>query len=188
MSNIYAAPNASLAVDEARGNTDIFALTGRIGRVRWLALGLGLPILVYAVAAAAFGLFAQHSKPLADLIGFASFGLSLLALVVFSRRRCQDIGLGPVNLLLAIIPILNFYFLFLMMFKRGENSNNAYGTVPCRNSGAINAAATLAGVIIVFGIAASYAVPQYLAYQARQGASGPDAAEWQRYAPASGER
>ena len=152
VSNIYAAPNASLSVDDGPSNTAVFARTGRIGRVSWLALGLGIPILIYAAATAAYGLFAQDRKVLSDVIGLGAFALSLLALTVFSRRRFQDFGLGPVNLLLAIIPVLNFYFLFLMIFKRGDDGGNAYGAAPCRNSRAMNAGAVVVCLFTVLGL------------------------------------
>ena len=186
MSNIYAAPNASLVIDEGIAEPSVFAFSGRIGRARWLAFALGFPILVYAAAVVAHWLFGQYKKELATLIGLGAFAISMLAFTVFSRRRLQDFGLGPVNLLLAIIPVLNFYFLFLMIFKRGDDSGNAYGATPCRNSRAVNVVATLVCLFTVLGIAASYAVPEYFAYKARQQASGPAGAPWQRYAPVPG--
>jgi heme/copper-type cytochrome/quinol oxidase subunit 2 len=82
---------------------------------------------------------------------------------------------------LAFVPVLNFCFLFLMVFKRGDDGSNGYGKAPAPNNRALKIVATILPGIIALWAFAAFAVPVYFKYEARQRANAPDAPAWVRY-------
>lgn len=157
MSNVYAAPNASLSTIEAPGTgTRILAWNGRIGRVRWIVYTSVMWYLVSIVGAMITELAWPASKTLIvslpTLIGI----VMMAVLAPISRRRLQDMGLGWPSLVLAVIPFLNLYFFFLMVFKRGDEGDNAYGPVPSPNNLPLKLAAailpSIAVIAALFGL------------------------------------
>ncbi len=182
MSNIYAASEADLSLPEVSDELRMLALTGRIGRVRWIAYTVASWFAVTLLGLVPFAMGAGSDPGIRDMMGYLSVGLMVLATTVVSRRRLQDMGLGIASVVMAFIPFLNFYFLFLMACKRGDEGRNVYGNAPAPNSRSVKIAATVLPSIIVLWMIASVAVPAYLNREARQRANAPDATEWEKYA------
>lgn len=85
--------------------------------------------------------------------------LSLIGAAIISRRRLYDLGLGAVFLGLGIIAFFNRYFLFIMLFKPGDEGRNEYGPEPLPNDRAVYLLAWLIPAIMVLAIVAALVLP-----------------------------
>jgi uncharacterized membrane protein YhaH (DUF805 family) len=152
----------------------VFALGGRIGRVRWIGyLSAGWTLaLAFCTALVAL---VRGDETGQQWIGGLFLAAAAMVLALVSLRRLQDLGLRPRYLALAIIPVANFYFLYLMLFKRGDAASNNYGPAPSPN----NRAAYLCAAIVPAVVVAMMALRAYDT-SARSNATS---AGWQRYSP-----
>jgi hypothetical protein len=57
-------------------------------------------------------------------------------------------------MLAGFIPLVNLYFLFLMVFKRGDDGSNDYGLPPAPNTPGMEAMAAIVPTILVLGLVA----------------------------------
>ncbi|MGZ3181183.1 MAG: DUF805 domain-containing protein [Telluria sp.] len=164
MSNPYAAPAAAL--DEASiaaGETyqpKIFALDGRLGRLRYWAYGVLVAvlsgILVYGVMWVATG--GAHKSMLTDLI-------ATIPLLYLVRRRLHDLDRNGWLSVLILIPLLNVFFSLYLVFARGTDGPNEYGPPPAPNSrGLVITTWVLVGLFVV-AIGAAIAFGAYQGYQ-----------------------
>ncbi len=96
---------------------------------------------------------------------------SFVVMIVISRRRLRDLGMGPMFLALAIVPIVNLYFLFIMLFKRGDEGANEYGPAPSPNTRVVYVLAWIMPAIAVIGILAAIAIPAYQSYAVKSRAN-----------------
>ena len=126
MSDVYAAPQADLS-DVVRANTTLFALNERIGRVQWLAYCVAVWLLV-GLLEVGYGIVT--TDPLRwKYFSWMQVGVFALLLALITRRRLHDLGLGAPFLLGAILPFVNLYFFFMMVFKAGDKGVNEYRQV-----------------------------------------------------------
>jgi uncharacterized membrane protein YhaH (DUF805 family) len=173
LSKIYAAPNADLTDEASSSETVFFAVNGRIGRVRWIGymsamyLLVSLAIGVLAALASLGGMQDLKFVPLFSMLAmFAAF-------MLVCRRRLQDLGMGNLALVLGVIPFINLYFYFMMIFNRGDDFANEYGPTPAPNNrSAILLAWILPGIMII-GIVAAIALPAYSKYMDKARAEAP---------------
>lgn len=159
VSNIYAAPDADLTKLEPTTETNMISFDGRIGRVRviayfcsmYLLSSLGLGILAFLLELSAI------RGGVAQWVPLLTLGTTLIWMCVLARRRLQDLDLHPIWMLAGFIPFVNLYFLFLMVFKRGDAGRNDYGQAPAPNTPGVVALAaivpTILGLVLVFVIA-----------------------------------
>jgi uncharacterized membrane protein YhaH (DUF805 family)/Tfp pilus assembly major pilin PilA len=144
-----------------------FDLNSRIGRLRYLAYGLGLAllgtlgILVCAVLA----------KVTATL-GFAAGGVIYIGWIVmsiaFGVRRLHDLDKSGWWVLLMLVPLVNLLLVLYMLFAGGSDGENRFGPVPPPNSGwVIAGAVAYIALIPVGGILAAIAIPAYQDFVAR---------------------
>ncbi len=168
---MYAAPTANLAGEEGFADTGMFSLNGRIGRVRWIAYMFGTFFLVSIGVGLVLALVTMGNPEQLKRLDFVNSIASLAVFIIVSRRRLQDLGLGPVFLGLAIIPFINLYFFFMMMFKRGDKGANEYGLEPSPNTRAVYALAWIIPAIMVIGILAAVAIPAYQDYTGKSRAN-----------------
>lgn len=139
MTNLYAAPVADLSSfqEPQEAKTSFLELGGRIGRVRWIAYTTGTLLLsamaVFGMTAlgASLGHIDSNLITFLPLINLFAFGA---AMIVMSRRRLHDIGISPFVMVIALVPVINLYFFFLMVFKRGDHGANEYGPAPSPNN------------------------------------------------------
>lgn len=130
MGNLYAPPGASLERPVERGDTYLFALNGRIGRYRWLAYTCTGIFLAFVITAIIGVQRARQSPQAIDNASLALGVLAILIVCIMSRRRMQDLGIAQAQMLLALVPVVNLYFLFVMAFQAGNDAANRYGPVP----------------------------------------------------------
>ena len=148
---VYAAPQADLS-DAPRTETGLEALHGRIGRLQWLGYCVALWLLM-GLLNAGVGLVGVQQPQLKYLI-WAQTALFVLLLALVSRRRLHDLGLGAPFLLGAVLPFVNLYFFFMMIFKAGDEGNNEYGQAPATGDKAAKILAYAVIGIAVFGFVA----------------------------------
>ena len=108
--NPYGAPRA--AVDDAHEKFQpvrIFAVSGRIGRARYITYTMGLSLLISFIA----GMLGALLGP----IGAALIAVGWVAIIVISVmltiQRCHDFDTTGWLALLAVIPLVNLIFWFI---------------------------------------------------------------------------
>jgi uncharacterized membrane protein YhaH (DUF805 family)/Tfp pilus assembly major pilin PilA len=159
--NPYGTPKAQLG--EAAGATEpvkVFSVSGRIGRARYVAYGIGfyfLITLIGGILAAALG-----------KTGVAALILMWMALVVIgfmlTIQRCHDFNASGWLSLLMLIPLVNLVFWFIP----GTDGPNRYGLPTPPNSALVIVGVCVAAVLLVFvPILAAIALPAYQDYTQR---------------------
>ena len=153
--NPYAKPNAAVA--EAGGQYQevrVFATSGRIGRVRYIAYGMGIYLL--------FGILGAL---LSFVIGQAGMVIAWIAITVvgfmLTIQRCHDFNTTGWLSILMLIPLVNLIFWFIP----GTDGSNDYGAKTPPNGTGVIIAALIIPIIFVIGIVAAVALPAFPQYQ-----------------------
>jgi len=184
LSNPYNAPNADLgqvADVDAQYDPSVFTLSGRIGRVRYLAYSFVTGIVgLFAIGILA-GITAAISPKLM-LVVVAVFGLLYMATgFIFARRRFNDMNYSGWFSLLMLIPFVSFFISLWLLFGPGDEQANDFGLPPSKNTtGVIIAAWSVPVLIAMIGVLAAIAMPAYQSYVERA-----QAAQIQSQPPAS---
>lgn len=176
MENVYSASQADLSAVADESGTyqpDVWSISGRIGRLRYLAYSIANTLLIYLV----FGVLSA--------VGLAKFSagqgkeeMSVLAVVflvllvigalsisiIYARRRLHDLDQSGWLSILSFIPLINFFFGLYLIFVPGTPSNNRFGQAPCKNSAWVIVGASLLPLFFVIGILAAIAIPEYQKY------------------------
>lgn len=180
MSNPYSMPQSELA-EVASDDTympKFFALSGRIGRVRYLGYSFAAGLLMFPVMIVlmvAAGMFtsavgAAGGRGAAAGLGIMSMvvitGLSLAVTFILARRRLNDLGQTGWLGLLVLIPLIGLIFWLWLIFGPGDSDRNEYGPAPAPNTTGVIVLAWLLPVlmIVIIGIMASVAIPAYSQY------------------------
>src|SRR5450830_718819 len=159
----YAPPQARVGDNlPAFGQLKAFTVSGRIGRLRYLAWSLVLMLVMMPVAGAIFAFAmgtAAASLNTAITIGVILGGAALIAFVIVSVQiavqRLHDIGWSGWLWLLTLVPFVGSLFPFVLMFCPGNSGANQYGAPPPPNSTAVKVLAVLSVVFgVIVGIAA----------------------------------
>ncbi len=174
--NPYTSPQSELTNAEY-GEAKAFSFSGRIGRLRYLAYSMGLMLLVSIVGSLLIGLTAGFTPqgdagpgPLAVVMMVVVYGFTIVASVVLAVRRLNDFDASGWLVLLFLVPLVNFILSLVLWFKPGTNGTNRYGLQPPENSGGVTALAMVLPLIMIIGILAAIAIPQYAEYQQRAAA------------------
>lgn len=176
-SNPYATPNNPAEgglTDDARYAPKVFAFSGRIGRLRYLAYAflynLVFGSLLGILAAVALPALQDESAAALGAVAMSLLGLGYLAmlvmLIVLGCRRLNDLNQSGWWLLLYLVPVVNFIFLLYMMLWPGSKGVNRFGAKPQKNSVLIILASLLLPVM-VGGVLAAVAIPAYQDYVVR---------------------
>ena len=155
--NPYAKPNAAVAeAAEEYQEVRIFATAGRIGRVRYIAYGMGI-----------YFLFAILGALLSLAIGEAGMIVAWLAIIVvgfmLTIQRCHDFNTTGWLSILMLIPLVNLIFWFIP----GTDGPNNYGAKRPPNGTGVVIAALIVPIVAVIGIVAAIALPAYQDYAKR---------------------
>jgi len=148
--------------------TDIrfFDLNSRIGRLRYLAYGLGL-VLLCVVPAFIGGMLMAVSA----VLGTVFLGLIYIAMLVlsiaFGVRRLHDLDKSGWWLLLMIVPLANLGLAIYLLFFAGTIGENRFGAQPPPNSGWVIAGAVAYIGVIPLGIIAAISIPAYADFTMR---------------------
>ena len=151
----YAPPQANVAEQLPEfGELKPFGVTGRIGRLRYLAWSLVL-ILVMAPALG----IAALGMGISDTVGIILIAGVTLAMVVVSVQigvqRLHDIGWSGWLYLLNLVPIVGSVFPLLMLLIPGTAGANRYGPPQPPNSTAVKVLASLWLVILLLVVIAA---------------------------------
>ncbi len=177
--NPYMAPDASLELEQEEFyQPKIFSFKGRIGRLRYLAYGIGTSLILMAVFMPLMGgtmLMGGAMEPSGEgamsilvMVAMAVFYIASIVLsVAFAKRRLNDLNRSGWWILLFIVPILNFLVMIYVIFFPGSREANNFGPQPVGNSLGVKVLGSLLPVIFVLGILAAIAVPQYQQYVAQ---------------------
>ncbi len=96
---------------------------GRINRMQYFLLSIILTVIFYAFyALAVFTLY--KISGLFILLLIILFFISQISLVI---RRFHDINQSGYYTFLFLIPIVNIVFSLILLFKKGDLSDNQYG-------------------------------------------------------------
>ena len=155
--NPYAKPNAAVAeAAEQYQEVKVFSTSGRIGRVRYIAWGMGM-----------YFLFAMLGAALMAAIGTAGMAIAWIAIVVvwfmLTIQRCHDFNTTGWLSLLVLVPLVNLIFWFIP----GTDGENDYGAKTPPNGVGVIIAACIVPIIAIVGILAAIALPAYQDYTKR---------------------
>src|ERR1035437_4025025 len=171
MNNPYSAPTAVLSepgsADESY-EPKIFSVSGRIGRLRYLAysffLMLIMMFLIGILAAFLMPTFAARNATgsrAAILMGILYIPAIIVTLIMV-RRRLNDLDhsgwLSPI----ILVPLLNILFGLYLLFGSGSPGTNRYGPKPIKNSWLLVIGGLLFPVVI--GIFAAISLSAYNDY------------------------
>jgi len=155
--NPYAKPNAAVAeAAEDYQEVKVFATSGRIGRVRYIAYGMGI-----------YFLFAILGALLSLVLGNAGMVIAWIAIMVvgfmITIQRCHDFNTTGWLSLLVLVPLVNLIFWFIP----GTDGPNDYGAKTPPNGAGVIIAALIIPIVFAMGIIAAIALPAYQQYQKR---------------------
>lgn len=165
----FAPPRADVGIEhEEVGELNIWGVSGRIGRVRYLAWSLVLALVSIPVIG-----ICQLSLMASVFLGGALLIVAYVAMtvisVMFGAKRLHDLGWSAWWMLLFIVPIANIVLGLLMLFMPGTQGANNHGAPPPPNSTAVKILAWcwLAYLVFIIAIVAAVALPAYSQYVQR---------------------
>ncbi len=169
--NPYSTPDASLdAGQDDLYQPKIFSFSGRIGRMRYLAYGIGVNILLMAVMIPLGGAVGGASAVMGgeaamSMMGIVVIGIFYIATfvisIMFAKRRLNDLNRSGWWFLLFLIPLVNLIFAIYIIFFPGTDGDNNFGPVPVANSTGVLILAWMFPVIMILGIVAAVAIPMF---------------------------
>ena len=176
MTNPYSATSVDLSEPIGADETyepKIFAVNGRIGRLRYLAYSFVASIvitIVGAVVAAILGvaLALGSSKGAASIIMMLVLGLiiyvpGIAIAIIMMKRRLNDLDLTGWLSLLMFVPLLNLVFALYLLFAPGTKTTNKYGPRPVKNSVWVILGGLIMPIFII-GVLAAVSIPAYQQY------------------------
>ncbi len=158
--NPYETPKA--AVDEAADETQpvkLLSISGRIGRARYVAYGIGLYLLISLLG----GLLSVVLGA-ASVVALVVMGVALLAVsFMLTIQRCHDFNTSGWLSLVVLVPLVNLMFWFIP----GTDGTNRYGPPTPPNSALVIVGVYVVPVIFVIGILAAVSIPSFGDYTER---------------------
>ncbi len=148
------------------GDIRFFNLTSRIGRLRFLAYGVALMLLLIVPFIIAFAL-AKVSAPISLAISGLAYIAALVLSISFMVRRLHDLDNSGWWALLIFIPLVNLGLEIYLIFFAGTAGENHYGEEPPPNTGWVILGALVYIAMIPLGIVAAIAIPSYQDYVLR---------------------
>ena len=157
--NPYAGPKAAVAdgADEVQP-VRVFSTSGRIGRARYIAYGVGFWLLAGGIngAAATMGGIGG-AITVAVFIALVAIGFML------TIQRCHDFNTSGWLSILGLVPLVNLMFWFIP----GTDGPNRFGAPTPPNSVGVMIGVFVIPLIAVAGILAAVAIPAYQDYSHR---------------------
>jgi len=177
--NPYTAPDAALAIEQDELYQPlIFSFKGRIGRLRYLAYGVGIylvfMVIMVGVAVIVGMSMAAGGESAMSAVVVILMGILYIAMIVMSvmiaKRRLNDLNRSGWWFLLFIVPLINFVMAIYVIFFPGTEGSNNFGPAPEQNSLGVKILALMVPVVFIgVGILAAIAIPQYQDYVMRAG-------------------
>ncbi len=172
VANPYQRPRAAVAdSDEPEyQSVRIFGAAGRIGRVRYIAYTVGLPLLIVGLAAlvgAALDRVLGVGVTVPLVIG--GYAAVILVYVLLSIQRCHDFDVsGWLSIVFILVPLA----VLLLWIIPGTKAPNRYGPPTEPNSTLAVIGALVLPFVFVAGILAAVAIPAYQDYVKRAQQAG----------------
>ena len=187
--NPYQTPEGQLTVDgQGYGEIDFFSPACRIGRLRYLAHGFLFGLVAYVailvvvvIMSAVLAAVGMEGGPVAGIIVIVSMILYLLLMAgffIFMIQRLHDLNKSGWLSLLAIVPLVNLFFAFYLIFARGTEGANNYGLAPPPNKTwhwIVGLIGPVFFALAIVGIMAAVAIPAYQDYVERAEQAAEDA-------------
>ena len=167
--NPYSAPDAALDTgQDVLYQPKIFSFSGRIGRMRYLAYGIGLYILLMAAMIPLGGMAASMGGEAGmSMLGMVMIGLFYIAIfaisIMFAKRRLNDLNRSGWWFLVFLIPIVNLLMTIYILFFPGSDGDNNFGPAPTSNSVGVLILGWMMPVFFIVGIGAAILLPQFAA-------------------------
>ena len=164
--NQYAAPQA--VVDDVGATTEMgqlkmFSAEGRIGRLRFLAYAIGGGWLIKALSAVLMAIFIGVSPQLVGIISALTWAPILWFVIISGIKRAHDFNASGWWSLVSLIPLLG---ILIWIVIPGSKGCNRYGPPPPANTWGVRVMSLLLPIMVI-GILAAVAIPQYKAYTDR---------------------
>ncbi|MCI0581342.1 MAG: DUF805 domain-containing protein [Chloroflexi bacterium] len=169
MANPYQRPQAAVADnDEPEYQAvRIFRAAGRIGRVRYIAYTVGLPLLIVGLAAIVVGVLERvlgGGRAIGIPLLVGAYGAVLIAYVFLTIQRCHDFDVsGWLSIVFVLVPLA----VLLLWIIPGTRGSNRYGAPTEPNSTLAVVGALVLPFVFVTGIVAAIAIPAYQDYVKR---------------------
>ena len=158
--NPYVPPRA--AVEDSRQQYQpvrVFAVSGRIGRARYIAYGLGLQFLILALAAVLGGFLGDAAG-----VAIAAGWIAVVVLwIMLTIQRAHDFNASGWLAILGLVPLVNLIFWFIP----GTEGPNRFGAMTAPNSAGVLIAAWIVPALFLSGIVAAFSIPAYQEYVKR---------------------
>jgi uncharacterized membrane protein YhaH (DUF805 family) len=156
--NPYRTPAAAVADSAAEfQEARLFAVAGRIGRVRYIGYTIGVWLLG-AMLAGVLGALGKFGA----LLGMLVWVGMLVLMFTLTIQRAHDFNTTGWLSLLALIPLVNFIFWFIP----GTDGDNDYGAPTTPNS-TLTIVLVLVAPLLIISILAAIALPAYNDYVKR---------------------
>jgi uncharacterized membrane protein YhaH (DUF805 family) len=160
MQNPYGAPRAAVG-DRAEQfqPVKLFAVSGRIGRARYIVYSVVVTMLLMLVAGASVALLGAFGMAVLVVAYIAMFVISIMLTI----QRSHDFNMTGWFSLLALVPLVNMLFWFVP----GTDGPNRFGAKTAPNSTGVIVGLWIVPAIFVLGIVAAIALPAYQDYAKR---------------------
>jgi uncharacterized membrane protein YhaH (DUF805 family) len=160
MQNPYGAPRA-LVGDRAEEfqPVKLFAVSGRIGRARYIVYSILVSFVLVLPAMALMALSPGLGLAVLAVAYIATFVMSIMLTI----QRSHDFNTSGWLSLLVFVPFANLIFWFMP----GTDGPNRFGAKTPPNSTGVMVALWIVPVVFVLGIVAAIALPAYQDYVKR---------------------
>jgi uncharacterized membrane protein YhaH (DUF805 family) len=173
--NPYNTPESTLDNQQTQFyKPKILSFSGRLGRLRYLAYGIGANLILSLVMMPIIGgtmSIGGGSGGASSIIGMIAMGIfyigTFVFAIMFAKRRLNDLNKSGWWFLLFLVPVVNLIMTIYLIFFSGTDGNNQYGPVPVENTIGVKLLAFVLPVIMVLGILSAIAIPAYMDYVER---------------------
>ncbi|MGB9428879.1 MAG: DUF805 domain-containing protein [Gammaproteobacteria bacterium] len=141
-----------------------FSLGGRIGRLRYLAYGVGVVLLTVVPVIVGYVLVLHGFHALGVALLFICYAFAFVMDVIIPIRRLHDADLSGWWYLLMFVPLVNLGLILYLIFKPGTDSDNRFGAPPPPNSSWVIAGVWTYPALFILGITASSYLPSFGAH------------------------
>ncbi|MEM7363107.1 MAG: DUF805 domain-containing protein [Pseudomonadota bacterium] len=169
--NPYSTPASNVETsDEGFDETPWYSPKGRIGRVKYLGLGLALWLvtaLAILVVGMVVGMLAPGEEAVEGIITWIVMLLYIPMFVfafIFMIKRLHDLGFSGWLSALIIIPLINFILALFVLLWPGNKGSNKFGPPPRPGNKWLGVAVALFFAIFVIGTLAAVFIPAYQDY------------------------
>ncbi|RZU46756.1 uncharacterized membrane protein YhaH (DUF805 family) [Fluviicoccus keumensis] len=147
----------------------MFALKGRIGRLRYMAYSFGTSFVLMMIAAIlAIAASAIKADKLMLLVVIAMYAGIVVFTIALTVRRLNDMDRSGWLSLLFMVPLINLILWLVLMLAPGTPTANRFGLKPAPNTRGIVIAGLMVPVgIFLIGVLAAISIPAYQNYVTR---------------------